>query len=202
MPWEETGLRQGRTFGGDAATTLDELVNEAITAVETRKGLTPHKRAICGYSLGGLFALYAFANEARFAACASLSGSLWYPGWVERLRKLDMPGEGRFVFLSVGSEEKRGGGLFRSVEDNTRETAGILRERGCSVHFEAGPGNHLQHHEERFAKGLAALDGALCQGGLSEHAIEPPLFLALKLQSSGKRSMVQAAESLLWALLA
>lgn len=40
-------------------------------------------------------------------------------------------------------------------------SADILRERGCEVRFEVGPGNHMQHHEERLAKGLTAVDGFL-----------------------------------------
>lgn len=157
-PWEAEGLRPGQTFGGHAAKTLAELTSTIISEFTAREGIAPEKLALCGYSLGGLFALWAFVNDARFAACACLSGSVWYPGWVDYLRNTGMDGAGRFAFLSVGSKEKRGAGLFRCVEGNMQASADILRERGCDVRFEVGPGNHMQHHRERLAKGLAKVD--------------------------------------------
>lgn len=157
-PWEAEGLRPGQTFGGHAAETLAELTSTVIPKLTAREGVASENLAICGYSLGGLFALWAFVNDAQFAACACLSGSVWYPGWADYLRDADMDGTSRFAFLSVGSKEKRGAGLFRHVEGDMQTSADILRERGCDVRFEIGPGNHMQHHQERFAKGLAEVD--------------------------------------------
>lgn len=158
-PWEAEGLRPGQTFGGHAAETLAELTATIVPKLTAREGVAPEALTVCGYSLGGLFALWAFVNDARFAACACLSGSVWYPGWVDYLRGSDIDGIGRFAFLSVGSKEKRGAGLFRHVEDDMQASADILRDHGCTVHFEIGPGNHMQHHQERLAKGLAEVDG-------------------------------------------
>lgn len=79
-PWKAEGLRPGQTFGGHAAATAAELTGVVIPKLTAREGISPEKLAICGYSLGGLFALWAFVNDARFAACACLSGSVWYPG--------------------------------------------------------------------------------------------------------------------------
>lgn len=160
-PWEAEGLRPGQTFGGHATVTLAELTSTVIPEFATRESIAPKTLAICGYSLGGLFALWAFVNNARFAACACLSGSVWYPGWVDYLRDINMDGAGRFAFLSVGSKEKRGGGPFRHVEDDMQASADILRECGCDVRLEIGPGNHMQHHRERLSKGLAEIDGWL-----------------------------------------
>lgn len=162
-PWSAPGLREGeKDFGGRAAETLAELTREAISALEERNGLTPARRAICGYSLGGLFSLYAFAQDVRFAACACLSGSLWYPGWIDRLREQDFPGAGRYAYFSLGKKEcKAGPRIMRSVQDNTEACAQICRECGCAVDYVLGPGNHMQHHTERLAAGLAALDAFL-----------------------------------------
>ena len=43
--------------------------------------------------------------------------------------------------------------------------AGILRQRGCEVRYEQGPGNHLQHIPERIAVGITALDAFLGEEG-------------------------------------
>lgn len=168
-PWPAEGLRAGQRFGGHADKTLGQL-HEAAPRMERCLGLSPSARAICGYSLGGLFSLYAFARDAHLAACGCVSGSVWYPGWVAWLRD---GGAGcacgcgaaggaaleRFAYLSVGGKEKRGPGAFREVESNMEACAGILRERGCEALFEVGPGNHMQHHEKRLARALAAIDG-------------------------------------------
>ena len=162
-PWPAPGLYRGEPdFGGNAARTLAELCDRVIPAIEREAGLRPRKRAICGYSLGGLFALYAFAHRACFDACACLSGSVWYEGWVEHLRALELDGTDRFAFLSVGTEEKRAAlATLRRVQDNMGQCADILRGRGCTVEYAIGPGNHMSFIPERFAAGLAALDAFL-----------------------------------------
>lgn len=162
-PWPARGLRPGEPdFGGRAATTLRTLVDEAVPALESRFALEPARRAICGYSLGGLFSLYAFARDATFSACACLSGSLWYPGWVDRLRVLPFEGEGRYAYFSIGKKERRAGPpVMRTVQDDLETCARICRERGCAVDVAIGPGGHMQHHTERLAAGLAALDAFL-----------------------------------------
>lgn len=159
-PWPAPGLHAGDAdFGGKAATTLAELANEAIPLLEARFRLTPTRRAICGYSLGGLFALYAFTRDARFDACVCLSGSLWYEGWLDYLRAQSFEGAGRYVYFSLGKKEcKAGPRIMRSVQDNMEACAEMCRERGCAVDYVLGPGNHMQHHTERLAAGLSALD--------------------------------------------
>ena len=161
-PWPAAGLyREEPDFGGRAAETLAELM-EAIPAVEALKGLAPVRRAICGYSLGGLFALYAFANEPAFDACACLSGSVWYDGWIDYLSGLPLEGAGRLAYLSLGTKEKRGPSkAFRSVEQRMGECERILRDAGCEVRFALGPGDHLHYHRERFQAGLSALNDFL-----------------------------------------
>lgn len=162
-PWPAPGLRPGEPdFGGNAASTLRELTEETIPQVEARYELSSARCAVCGYSLGGLFSLYAFAQSSYFSACACLSGSLWYPGWVDHLRDLPLEGAGRYAFFSIGKKERKAGPpVMRTVQDDIEACAEILRGRGCAVDVTVGPGNHMQHHTERLAAGLVALDGFL-----------------------------------------
>lgn len=153
-PWPAPALRPGeKDFGGRADGTLALLAD----ALDRAPG--PH--AVCGYSLGGLFALYAFVREPRLAACACLSGSVWYEGWVGWLRENAPDCAGRYAYLSVGKKEKRAGLPFRHVEEDLAACADILRGRGCTVDVTLGPGSHMQHVTERLAAGLAALDDAI-----------------------------------------
>lgn len=162
-PWRAPGLYRGNEdFKGDAAITLAELVDEAIPSIEQAENLSPTKRAICGYSLGGLFSLYAFTHADEFSACACLSGSVWYEGWVDYMRQRAFDGTGRFAFLSIGSKEKHAAPkILHHVQDDMAACADILREHGCETQYVVGPGNHMSLVRERFDAGLSALDAYL-----------------------------------------
>ena len=155
-PWPAPALRPGeKDFGGRADETLASL------AAALDKAPGPH--AVCGYSLGGLFALYAFVQEPRLAVCACLSGSVWYEGWVDWLRENAPDCDGRYAYFSVGKKEKRAGLPFRHVEEDLAVCADILRTHGCRVDVALGPGSHMQHVTERLAAGLTALDAFLAR---------------------------------------
>lgn len=164
-PWTAEGLRAGDPpFAGEAAETIDELRDRVIPRLEERWGLAPSRRALCGYSLGGLFSLYAFLRDDRLAACGCVSGSLWYDRWLGYLEASTAPLEGRAVYLSIGKRESRSGPRrMRCVQENAERTAAILGRRGCTVAYDVGPGNHMQHQAERLAAALAALDAWLAR---------------------------------------
>ncbi len=157
-PWPAAGLYRGEPdFGGNAAATLAELVDEVLPATEERWGLVPQGRAVCGYSLGGLFSLYAFVSGA-FDACACLSGSLWYEGWVDYMSRASTSLDGTFAYLSVGAKERRAARpILKGVQRNTEECVCVLEQLGCSVRYAVVPGGHFEHVEQRFAAGLGAL---------------------------------------------
>ena len=159
-PWPAPGLyREESDFGGHAQETLTELLDDVLPSIEQRAGLSPTRRAICGYSLGGLFALYSLTHSDSFAACACLSGSVWFEGWVEHLRELSLDITGHLAYLSIGTKERKAPRpILKTVQDRMEQCASILRERGCSVEYRTGPGNHMQHIPERFGAGLNALD--------------------------------------------
>ena len=157
-PWPAAGLYRGEPdFGGNAATTLAELVDEAMPAAEEKWGLVPQGRAVCGYSLGGLFSVYAFVNGA-FDACACLSGSLWYEGWTDYMHRASANLDGTFAYLSVGAKERRAARpILKGVQRNTEECVSVLEQLGCSVRYAVVPGGHFEHMGQRLAAGLDAL---------------------------------------------
>lgn len=165
-PWRAPGLRPGSpAFGGGAPRLMAELRSDFIPDSLARLGLVPSGLGVCGYSLGGLFALYAFTCDPAVRACGCLSGSVWYEGWVDYLRGCRMEGEGRYAFLSLGRRESRAGApAVRCVRDNMEACAEILSSAGCGVDLSLGPGNHMQHLEERLRAGLIAVDGFLAPG--------------------------------------
>ncbi len=162
-PWPAPALYRGEEdYAGQAAQTLEWLVAEALPAAEAKAGLSPRARAIAGYSLAGLFSLYAFVHDSRFAAVGCLSGSLWYDGWTEHLEGLAFPVAGRYAFFSLGTKERRGPQpRLKQVQVRTETCVRLLRQRGVRVDLTMNPGGHLSHIDERIRAGLTALDAHL-----------------------------------------
>lgn len=165
-PWTaESPFRERPDYAGKADGTAAELL-DCCHAFELAQGLAPAQRGLAGYSLGGLFAVHAFLHETFWDGCASLSGSLWYPGWAEVMEHLALAREvdfsGRSCYLSVGNREaKAPQPQLRHVVEGMAMTALALEVHGCNVRCEIGPGAHTQHELERWQKGLEALDGFL-----------------------------------------
>jgi predicted alpha/beta superfamily hydrolase len=159
-PWPAPALyATDDDFKGLAAHTLTILQDETLPAVAAQHGLTPRAWGIAGYSLGGLFSLYAFTQSTFFQTAASMSGSLWYENWTERLETLSIPGKGRFAYLSIGTGEKRAKQkILKGVESRTERTAQILKAAGCEVEYRTSPGTHFMQVDERLRAGLDALD--------------------------------------------
>lgn len=157
-PWPAPSPWRGQPgFAGRADETLGELEG-ALPRIEASLGLSPTRRAICGYSLAGLFSLYAFVRTDLFCGCGCVSGSVWYEGWVPWLRERDVDLTGRFAHLSVGSREKNARQpILRGVEDAMTACARILRGAGCEVAYAVGPGTHFQHERERIAAAIASI---------------------------------------------
>lgn len=80
-PWEASS--GGRHFSGGAELPI-AFLPDFTAELEKRFGRFGSVY-LCGYSLGGLFALYADAlwDEPRLCGAASCSGSTWFPGWLE-----------------------------------------------------------------------------------------------------------------------
>ncbi len=79
-PWPAPPVARGQPdFGGNADALLGELAGRILPEVEAE--LRPSARWIAGYSLAGLFAVYAALSTRLFARVASVSGSMWYPGF-------------------------------------------------------------------------------------------------------------------------
>ena len=155
-PWPAEALVGRAPFEGGAGEYLAYLTREAIPYLEARLSLMKDigHRAIMGYSLGGLFALWAGYSCDEFGAAASLSGSLWYEGWME-FAKSHSPAPGTRVYLSLGkSEEHSRNEQMRQVGDCTRGTAQLLAEQlgEGQVTLEWNRGGHFTGVTNRWRK--------------------------------------------------
>lgn len=163
-PWECPGLFAGDApFSGHANRELAILESDIIPRVES--ALAPQSetasktrptRIIAGYSLAGLFALWAQARSAAFDRVASASGSLWYPGFARFVRESAMTRPPECAFVSLGKKEtKTPSRLLRNVAQGTDEVVTALREKGIPTRFALNPGNHFKEPALRMARGIA-----------------------------------------------
>lgn len=81
MPWADDAVSRDAEVGRHAPDTLRFIEHTLLPWLRERFGALP--RIIGGYSLGGLFALWAARNTDAFTAVAAASPSLWINGWGE-----------------------------------------------------------------------------------------------------------------------
>ena len=86
--------------------TLRFLTEQAIPTLKQQFALPENVRIILGgYSLAGLFALWASTQTALFSGVAAASPSVWFPGWMEFEQQHTI--QAQRVYLSLGDREER-----------------------------------------------------------------------------------------------
>ena len=155
-PWDCPPVhKKAQPCTGGAEEYLAQLTGEILPAVEVKLGVQPAYRAIAGYSLGGLFAIYSLYHCDTFSRAVSASGSLWYPNFLEHVQDLPAPQTDR-VYFSLGDKETRSRNpLLVEVQNRTEAMRQLLSESGAETIFEMNPGNHFTECNLRTAKGIA-----------------------------------------------
>ena len=158
-PWPAPGVfRGGGDFGGEGPAFLDILIRQIIPLAEAQLGFAPVSRAVAGYSLAGLFALWSVFQTDVFDRAVSASGSLWFDGFMDYMSASAPPSGLRQVYLSLGDKEKNARNQrMAAVEDCTCRAAELLREWNIPVMFEMNPGGHFQDIPGRIARGIDQL---------------------------------------------
>ena len=120
-PWAILPVyKSDEPFTGGADAYLETLTGEIIPAIIGEFGNEPAYIALAGYSLAGLFAVYAMYRTDRFARIASASGSMWYPGFVEFVKSHEPAALPEKLYLSLGDREARTRNqIMTTVEKNT-----------------------------------------------------------------------------------
>lgn len=162
-PWcAPKAFRGGDEFSGGGPAFLSVLTGQIMPLVEARLGFIPQSRAIAGYSLAGLFALWSAFNTDVFDRAASVSGSLWFDGFLNYMKSAAPPKDLRQAYLSLGNREKGARNQrMAAVEDCTRQAVELLRGWGIPVDFEMNEGGHFQDEPGRIARGIGKLTQAV-----------------------------------------
>ena len=144
-PWTAPAVFGKESFGDGAGDFLEGILP-----------LCPDGKTcyIGGYSLAGLFALWAAYRTGRFAGVAAASPSVWFPGFTDFMQANRI--QSKAVYLSLGDrEEKAKNPVMAAVGSRIREAEGILKAQGIPCTLEWNPGNHFRDADIRTAKAFA-----------------------------------------------
>ena len=145
-PWRSPAVFGKEDFGGGAASLLEEILRLCPD-----EGKTYY---LGGYSLAGLFSLWASYQTDRFAGIAAASPSVWFPGFLSYMKEHE--NQSRAVYLSLGDrEEKTKNAVMATVGDCIREAHAWLQQCGIRSTLEWNPGNHFRDPGLRTAKAFA-----------------------------------------------
>ena len=147
-PWEAPAVFGKEGFGGGASKTLDELLELC--------GDKSRTYYIGGYSLAGLFALWAAYQTDAFDGVAAASPSMWFPGFVDYMKNNKPIND--TVYLSLGkTEEKTRNPVMATVGDRIREAYALLKAEGANCILEWSEGNHFKNVDLRTARAFSWL---------------------------------------------
>ena len=155
-PWEIPPVfKNDEPFTGGADAYLETLTEEIIPAIIGEIGSEPAYIALAGYSLAGLFAVYAMYRTKLFSRIASASGSLWYPGFMDYAKKHELAALPEKLYFSLGDREARTRNqIMATVEQNTRDLHEYYQSLGIDTFFELNEGNHFKDAGLRIAKAI------------------------------------------------
>lgn len=154
---------KGPNFGDGAQKTLDTLFNQVIPWAESELTEPPAYRALVGYSLAGLFSLWAGLSQAcitpipTFQRIGAVSGSFWFPGLLDYVDQQLRGGAVGLThaYLSLGDREARTPNpQIMHVRENAELLASRFESAGITSMFELNRGNHFQNVEGRMQKAL------------------------------------------------
>ncbi len=155
-PWDCPPISRFDTpCTGGADAYLQILIGEIIPKVEDGLGGQPTWRGVAGYSLAGLFTVYAPYQTDVFSRIASMSGSLWFPDFKEYVFSHDMKRRPDHIYLSLGDKESKTKNPFLSTtQDNTAEIQKFYADQGIDSIFQLNPGGHHSNSMKRTATGI------------------------------------------------
>ena len=147
-PWQAPAVFGNEDFGNGAAKTLETVLDICSDSSK--------KYYIGGYSLAGLFSLWAVYQTDVFSGVAAASPSMWFPGFIDYMKEHEIKTDK--VYLSLGNkEEKTRNPVMATVGDRIREAEMLLKEQGTDCILEWNQGNHFRDPDIRTARAFSWL---------------------------------------------
>ena len=158
-PWYMPSIySKEKSFSGGADEYLGLLIDEILPKAKELIEGEPKFTGIAGYSLAGLFAVYAMYKTDVFDRVASMSGSLWFSDFIEYCKRNEYKRLPDKIYFSLGDKEANTRNpILKAVQDKTIELSEYFKSLGSEVIFELNPGNHFTDTILRSAKGIKAI---------------------------------------------
>lgn len=158
-PWTAPAVFGKDSFSGKGNDTLRFLEDDFLPEVKSK--FPESEVFLTGYSLAGLFSLWALYESEKFNGAVCCSSSLWFDKWDEyaSLHRIKSPST---IYMSLGDrEEKTKNKVMAKVGDRTRIQTEILKEDPNveKLYFEWNEGGHFVEPLKRVAKGIARILG-------------------------------------------
>lgn len=154
MPWQDEAVSRNEEVGKHAQDTLVYIEESLVPWLHERFGKLPC--IIGGYSLGGLFALWAARQSAAFCAVAAASPSLWIKGWADFADNRSLNAQLAYVSLGNREEHCRNQCMARIGDCVRHEHLTLANQIGSSATtLEWNSGGHFGNEAERTAKAFA-----------------------------------------------
>lgn len=157
-PWDIPPISEGHTPCTGGAGDYLQLLTERIMPQAEKLAPDVSWRGLAGYSLAGLFAVYSLYQTDLFSRIASMSGSLWFPGFLEYAASHEMKRLPDCAYFSIGDRENRTRNPYlKTVRENTEKMERLCAESGIHTFFQLNQGNHYKNAAQRTAAGIAWL---------------------------------------------
>lgn len=157
-PWKrEPAFHGGESFGGNGYAFLAEFARLVLPLALREFGLKPKSVAIAGYSLAGMFALYAGSRCDSFDALLSVSGSLWFDDFSDFIQEHGVSEKVHYVYLSLGREEpETKNKILCRVGEETEKLRDYYCSQGIVTDFVWNEGGHFVDAKPRIASAIEA----------------------------------------------
>lgn len=159
-PWPAPGVPKGTAdFKGQSPEFLQLLQQKVIPQAEAALNLQGNvTRSLVGVSMSGLFALWQWMVCDTFTNIACLSGSFWYPHFVEWMQSRQIPAKDGVAYFLLGKQEPHSKNkTFATVGKATQEILTLLKQAHIPTEFNEVEGDHYSDAIPRLDRAFSAL---------------------------------------------
>lgn len=156
-PWPAPAAFGNSDFSGNGKSTLTYLKEKLIP--EIRNSFSKSKIFLAGYSLAGLFSLWALYESDLFDGAVCCSSSFWFENWDNFSASHEIK-KTADIYMSLGNQESNTRNKIMSKVGERTEQQKLILDKSPMVKnliFEWNEGGHFSQPLLRTARGIATL---------------------------------------------
>lgn len=153
-PWPAHDLfGPSQSFAGEAYPFLNWV--EQTVLPWAKENVQCDTIILAGYSMGGLFALYALYHASAFSSICCISGSVWYPNFLAYCLKEPLKRRPDSIYFSLGTKEiKTRNPYLQNTGKIMESLVSFYQEKGINTVLEWNPGTHFTDPVQRIIKAI------------------------------------------------